>query len=133
MKISEMKKIVRDGYDRLYCLTYHHPDYRDKIVNLEKKSVKDWRESTAYTWDVSVKWHLTITEEAKFFAIKHILEAMKNGPIDVKSIIHLKESYVLAHSVVANYHEELEKAFQGFDFESFDQLSNSDLHTDVAA
>ena len=59
------------------------------------------------------------------------MDALKNNTRhDIKSYIHLKKSIFLAESLVANYRKELEKEFEGFDFEAFFTLQD-DLYQEA--
>ena len=134
MNIKETKALIKDGYNRLYVLTnLSWKDYREEMLKYEKKLAKDWRDSTRDNWRVDVDWHLTTTEEAKFFCIQHILNALKaKEPIAINSILHCKESYCMAHALVSTYREKIEEAFKGFDLNSFDLLNYTEFHSEVA-
>lgn len=133
MNITETKALINEGYNRLYVLTnLSHTDYRQEMLDYERKLVKDWRLRTQDTWHVSVDWLLNMTTEAKFFCVQHILNALQaTEPLTIKSVLHCKDSYITAHSLVANYRDKIEEAFAGFDIEAFNNLNSTDFKTEV--
>lgn len=133
MDIKETKKLINEGYNNLYVLTnLSWKDYRDEMLKSEKKKAKKWREDTQYIWGIDRKYLLTITEEAKYFVVRHVVEAMlSTRSLELKETLHVKESYAMAHALMDAYPEKIQEAFKDFDTSTFLELNHTDFSVDV--
>jgi len=133
MDIKETKKLINEGYNNLYVLTnITWKDYREEMLKSEKRNVKKWREDTKYIWNMDRKYYLTITEEAKYFVLSHVVEAMlSTRSLGLKETLHAKESYVMANALMDAYPEKIQEAFKGFDTEAFQELNHTDFCVDA--
>ena len=133
MDIKETKKLINEGYNSLYVLTnITWKDYREEMLKSEKRNVKKWREDTKYIWNMDRKYFLTITEEAKYFVIRHVVEAMlSTRSLELKETLHVKKSFAMAHAVMDAYPEKIQEAFKDFDTEAFQELNHTDFCVDA--
>ena len=133
MDIKETKKLINEGYNNLYILTnLTWKDYREEMLKSEKKLAKKWREDTKYIWNMDRKYFLTITEEAKYFVIRHVVEAMlSTRSLELKETLHVKKSFAMAHAVMDAYPEKIQEAFKDFDTCAFLELNHTDFSIDV--
>tara|TARA_R110000772_G_scaffold51698_2_gene118569 strand:+ start:817 stop:1227 length:411 start_codon:yes stop_codon:yes gene_type:complete len=132
MDIKQTKKLIDEGYNNLYVLTnIGWKDYRDEMLTSERKAVKKWRDQTRDIWGIDRKYLLTITEEAKFFCVQHVIEAMlSTRTLRLKEALHVKSSYALAHALMDGYPEKIIEAFDGFDVDKFLELSHTEFSTE---
>lgn len=73
---------------------------------------------------------LTVKQNAMLFAVKEIAQALtgaRKAP-EVKDYIIFRHSIYFAHSLVANYREEIEKAWAGFDVNELASLDFAALN-----
>jgi hypothetical protein len=133
MDIKETKKLINEGYNNLYVLTnLGWKDYRDEMLKSEKKSAKKWREDTQYIWGINRRYLLTITEEAKYFIVRHVVEAMlSKRSLELKETLHVKKSYSMAHALIDAYSEKIQEAFKDFDTNTFLKLNHTDFSIDA--
>jgi len=133
MDIKETKKLINEGYNNLYVLTnITWKDYREEMLKSEKRNVKKWREDTKYIWNMDRKYYLTITEEAKYFVLSHVVEAMlSTRSLGLKETLHVKESFAMAHALMDAYPQKIQEAFKDFDTEAFQELNHTDFCVDA--
>jgi len=120
MNISDIKKVLDEGYNNLYFLSnITWKDYRDELLTMEKAHVRQFR-----NWSLSQErqFLLSVPYEAKFFIIKHVLDALENPSYNIRDLIVVKNSVSLAHSLVANYKAKFKEEFKDFDKETFNTL-----------
>jgi len=66
----------------------------------------------------SIKRGLTITEAGKLFAVQQIAEYLNGDKMpDVSGYLHIRKSVFTAYAIFANYRKEIEKAFQGLNWQ----------------
>jgi|10_taG_2_1085330.scaffolds.fasta_scaffold10848_8 uncharacterized protein YcsI (UPF0317 family) len=126
--INKRKNLIKEGFSILGWAVddITHNRYADELLVLEKEYEKNHRNFCA-----GRTYALSSIDCAKYWAVQHVLDALKNNTRhDIKSYIHLKKSIFLAESLVANYRKELEKEFEGFDFEAFFTLQD-DLYQEA--
>lgn len=110
---------IKDGFDRLsYAINnITWTKYANDLYRMEKEYEKKHRDFTNCNYVFSQNLC------AKYWAVHHILEALdKKTKYDIKSYLHIKKSVFFAHSLVANYKEEIEKEFLDFDRDAFDKI-----------
>jgi hypothetical protein len=120
---AKEKKLIEDGFDRLYLLNNKTwTPYRENIFNINRKIERKHRDSFgSRTYPASAPISLI----AKYFAVKHILDALykTHKPYQVKDFLFINESAFLGQALAEEYQEELLESFLDFDsykFQSFD-------------
>jgi len=133
MDIKKTKKLINEGYNNLYILTnLSWKDYREEMLRSEKKLAKKWRGDTQNIWGIDRKYLLTITEEAKYFVVRHVVEAMlSTRSLELKETLHVKKSFSMAHALTDAYAEKIQEAFKDFDTGTFLELNHTDFSVDV--
>jgi len=120
---AQQKKTIEDAYIRLGALNnITWTGYRDQLVNIEKELERGHRRFCH-----GRSYGLTVAQAAKYFAAKHIIDAMNGQQYDIKSYLHVKKSCFLAQSLVANYGDTIKEAMDGFDYDSFAALDYCEL------
>ena len=123
---NKQKTLINNCYCRLGTLNnINWTPYRDNIFKAERKGEREhrnWCNGREYS-----RKAITVNDSARYFACKHILDALVKEPPDLKSYLHLKKSIFMGHALVANYRDEIEKALNGFDLDAFDDLDYADM------
>lgn len=112
-KIKDVLEVVHfGGYHRLYY-----------ALNLKEES--DHRRFCPE----GITCGLTKVEAVKLFYVQEIVEALFKPSFipAIKDYLSIRQSIFMAHSLVANYREELSKALQGIDFESILKIDYAEL------
>ena len=123
---NKQKTLINDCYSRLGALnniTWNR--YRDDVFKVEKKyerKHRSWCNGREYS-----RKAITINDSARYFACKHILDALVEKPPELKSYLHLKRSIFMGFSLVANYRDDIEKSLDGFDLDAFNALDYADM------
>jgi len=127
MITNKQKALINDCYDRLNVLNdVTWTRYRDDLFKMERKSERDHRNTWCDGREYS-KRAISINDSARFFACKHILDALVQEPPSIKGFLSLKRSIFYGHSLVANYRTRIERCLDGFNFRDFKQLDYVDL------
>ena len=127
MITNKQKALINDCYDRLNVLNdVTWTRYRDDLFKMERKSERDHRNTWCDGREYS-KRAISINDSARFFACKHILDALVQEPPSVKRFLSLKRSIFYGHSLVANYRTRIERCLDGFNFRDFKKLNYVDL------
>ena len=109
MITNKQKALINDCYDRLNVLNdVTWTRYRDDLFKMERKSERDHRNTWCDGREYS-KRAISINDSARFFACKHILDALVQEPPSVKGFLSLKRSIFYGHSLVANYRTRIER------------------------
>lgn len=112
MKNKQYIKQVNDFCDHLvYKLNNVGSSSYGKILyNMEKKEANDHK---SYALDHK---H-SVTSEAKFFLVRHILETITNKErFDIKSVLFVRQSCIYANSISINYEKEIKEVIEEYDF-----------------
>ena len=127
MITNKQKALINDCYDRLNVLNdVTWTRYRDDLFKMERKSERDHRNTWCDGREYS-KRAISINDSARYFACKHILDALVQEPPSVKGFLSLKRSIFYGHSLVANYRTRIERCLDGFNFRDFKKLNYVDL------
>ena len=127
MITNKQKALINDCYDRLDVLNeINWTRYRDDLFKMEKKSERDHRKCRFDGGEYS-KRAISINDSARYFACKHILDALVQEPPNLKGFLSLKRSIFYGHSLVANYRTRIEGCLDGFNFRDFKKLNYVDL------
>jgi hypothetical protein len=71
---------------------------------------------------------LTISESAKLFCVKRIVESLNGLHIpEIKDFLYCQKSWFFAHALVENYREELAEALKDIDKEKILALDYAEL------
>jgi len=109
MITNKQKALINDCYDRLNVLNdVTWTRYRDDLFKMERKSERDHRKCRFDGREYS-KRAISINDSARYFACKHILDALVQEPPSVKGFLSLKRSIFYGHSLVANYRTRIER------------------------
>jgi len=112
MKNKQYIKQINDFCDHLvYKLNNVGSSSYGKILyDMEKKEANDHKR-------YSLDQKHSITSEAKFFLVRHILETITNKErFDIKSVLFVRQSCIYANSISINYEKEIKKVIEEFDF-----------------
>ena len=115
--ITKRKQLIKTGFNKVQWAVNNltHRKYADELLALEKGYEKNHR-----TFCGNRNLILSSNDCAKYYAVHHILDALRNGTRhDIKSYIYIKESIFLAESLVENYRLELIEEFKDFDTQAF--------------
>ena len=124
---NKQKTLINDCYCRLGVLNdITWTAYRDDVFKVEKKYERKHRNTWGDRRYYSRK-AITINDSARYFACKHILNALVEEPPGIKSYLHLKRSVFMGFYLVANYRDKIEKSLDGFDLGAFDDLDYADM------
>ena len=122
MKNKQYIKKINDFCDHLvYKLNnVGSSSYGRILYDIEKKEA---RENRNYNEDQK---H-SVTSEAKFFLVRHILETITNKErFDIKSVLFVRQSCIYANSISLNYEKEIKEVIKEFDFQVNFFLENYD-------
>lgn len=119
MKTSAINVIVQrafDALDLLSCIT--HTDHRFRMLELTRAEEKLHRRGVKGQCKAA-----TVEAAARMFVVMRIAEAMLDArPPAIEDYICTQKSVFYAASVVANYSDEIKKAWQGFDVRKLAEL-----------
>ena len=101
--------------------------YAEELLAIEKSYERKHREYA------NCEYIFNSNTCSKYWCIKHILVSLEDKETtSVKSYIYLKKSIFLASSLVANFREQIEKKFEGFDIEAFNKINITEWKEEVA-
>jgi hypothetical protein len=126
MDKKQALKIIQSNYEKikevLTCV--HRGGYHKEYYNL----IQDEEKSHRRFCPQGVTCGLTVSEAVKLFYVQRIVEALPGVHVpSIGSYLTCQKSWFFAHSLVANYKEELTKALQGVDFTLVNSLDYADL------
>ena len=129
MNKKQIQKLIDQGFNRLYPLTYtSFTDYRDQMFDYEYKAQKQFRTNNPFP---PTRYQQNSKTVARYFVIKAIREAIYNPQnFRPRDILHCKQSYIIAHALADDDRFDLAEMFIGFDWFKFDQIEfgDADLH-----
>lgn len=129
MTTRNNKKIINDGFYRLARAVGNitWTDYAKELYDIEKGYEKNHRQFT------NCDYVFNVNDASKFWSVYHVLESLElKNDLDIKSYLHIKKSIFYARSIVANYREQIEKEFNGFDIKAFKEIEIMQWREDVA-
>lgn len=132
MSKTKQIELINDAYNRLVWavdnIDWRH--YATELLDIEKGYEKRHRNYAKIGSHEYVFNNITC---AKYWCVHHIFSALnsKEEP-SIKGFLHLKQSVFYAHSLVANYRERIEKEFEGFDVETFNEINIVQWKKEVA-
>jgi len=121
---TKQRKLIADGYGRLYGLNFvRWEHYRESLFKIER----DYE--TRHRRGQYGRAHgMTINDAAKYFAVKHILDALeKPDRYTVADTLHVKASAIMAQALVAEYKDRISEMMDGFDIEAFSALDYAEM------
>lgn len=116
---AKQKALINKGYSAIQGLNFlGSKQYREDLYKIEKDYEKGHRR-----FQYDRKYGMTIDQAAKYFAVKHILEALeKPDRYNVRDYLYLKKSAFMAQALVQEYPDKIKVMFSGFDIEAFNDL-----------
>ena len=127
--INTQIKIVNKVFNDLYFLEQDYRISRDKLYTLAKKDERDYRQNQNreyYNKTYDKKFNLNIA--AKFWTVKHMIEALNTPKPRLSDIPHYRNTYVLSHIIVDKYGKnEIKKHLAKKDIEIIKNLSHTDF------
>jgi len=116
---AKQKALINKGYSAIQGLNFlRWEQYREDLYKIEKDYEKGHRQ-----FQYGRKHGMTIDQAAKYFAVKHILEALeKPDRYSVRDYLHLKKSAFMAQALVQEYGDKIKDMFSDFDIEAFKDL-----------
>jgi len=128
---AKEKKLIEDGFNRLYLLDHQTwTPYRENIFNINRKIERKHRDSFgSRTYPASA----SISLVAKYYSVKHILDALyqTHRPYQVKDFLFINESAFLGQALAEEYREELLESFLDFDFDKFQRFDYCEMVSDA--
>lgn len=121
---KEAVKLIKESWSKIEYIfaSISWGQYGRQFLALSTAEEKDHRGFCGH------KYGLTISESAKLFCVKRIVEALNGEHVpEIKDFLHSQKSWFFAHSLVANYREEIERAFIGVDREKILSLDYAEL------
>ena len=121
---TKQRKLIADGYGRLYGLNFvRWEHYRENLFKIERDYEKQHRSG-----QYGRAHGMTINDAAKYFAVKHILDALeKPDRYTVADTLHIKASAIMAQALVAEYKDRISEMMDGFDIEAFSALDYAEM------
>ena len=93
MITNKQKALINDCYDRLNVLNdVTWTRYRDDLFKMEKKSERDHRNGHIHSGREYSKRAISINDSARYFACKHILDALVQEPPSLANASHSVET-----------------------------------------
>jgi len=127
MDKKQSLKLIKEAYWKIKEVleSVHFGGYHTQYYNLNLKEESEHRQ---FCPD-GVICGLTKIEAVKLFYVQEIVEALfKPSYIPtVKDYLSVRQSIFFAHSLVANYREELTKALQGIDWQGIIDIDYAEL------
>ena len=128
---AKEKKLIEDGFNRLYLLDHQTwTPYRENIFNINRKIERKHRDSFgSRTYPASA----SISLVAKYYSVKHILDALyqTHRPYQVKDFLFINESAFLGQALAEEYREELLESFLDFNFDKFQRFDYCEMVSDA--
>ena len=123
---NKQKTLINDCYCRLGVLNnIAWTAYRDNMFDINRKGERKHRK----TWDDRnySRRAISVNDSARYFTCMHVIAALVDDTPDIESYIRLRKTIFYAHSLVANYRDEIEKSLDGFDLDAFNALDYADM------
>ena len=130
---AKEKKLIEDGFNRLYLLDHQTwTPYRENIFNINRKIERKHRDS--FGGGRYYPPTTSISLVAKYYSVKHILDALyqSNKPYQVKDFLFINESAFLGQALAEEYREELLESFLDFDFDKFQRFDYCEMVSDAS-
>jgi hypothetical protein len=124
---KEALKIIKETWNKINGVlsVVHFGQYGNQFLALSTKEEKEHRGIRLFDGEC---FGLTISEASKLFCVRRIVEALNGEKIpEIKDILHCQPSWFFAHSLVANYREELSEALKDIDKEKILSLDYAEL------
>lgn len=126
MLTSKQKKALNEVYNKIdYTFqSIKWGQYGNQYYNMIKDEEKQHRKGKPS----HVTCGLSISEAIKLFYVRDIIEALQEKySYTIKDYLHIRQSVLMAYSLVANYREEIEKALEGVNFDEILSLDYAEL------
>jgi len=123
---NKQKTLINDCYIRLGVLNnITWTAYRDNMFDINRKGERKHRK----TWDDRnySRRAISVNDSARYFTCMHVIDALVDDAPDIKSYVYLRKTIFYAHSLVANYRDEIENSLDGFDLDAFNDLDYADM------
>jgi len=123
---NKQKTLINDCYCRLGVLNnIAWTAYRDNMFDINRKGERKHRK----TWDDRnySRRAISVNDSARYFTCMHVIDALVDDTPDIESFVRLRKTIFYAHSLVANYRDEIEKSLDGFDLDAFNALDYADM------
>ncbi len=130
---AKEKKLIEDGFNRLYLLDHQTwTPYRENIFNINRKIERKHRDS--FGGGRYYPPTTSISLVAKYYSVKHILDALykTHKPYQVKDFLFINESAFLGQALAEEYREELLESFLDFDFDKFQRFDYCEMVSDAS-
>lgn len=130
---AKEKKLIEDGFNRLYLLDHQTwTPYRENIFNINRKIERKHRDS--FGGGRYYPPTTSISLVAKYYSVKHILDALyqTHRPYQVKDFLFINESAFLGQALAEEYREELLESFLDFDFDKFQRFDYCEMVSDAS-
>lgn len=130
---AKEKKLIEDGFNRLYLLDHQTwTPYRENIFNINRKIERKHRDS--FGGGRYYPPATSISLVAKYYSVKHILDALykTHKPYQVKDFLFINESAFLGQALAEEYREELLESFLDFDFDKFQRFDYCEMVSDAS-
>jgi len=123
---NKQKTLINDCYSRLGALNnITWTAYRDNMFDINRKGERKHRK----TWDDRnySRRAISVNDSARYFTCMHVIDALVDDTPNIRSYVYLRKTIFYAHSLVANYRDEIEKSLDGFDLDAFNALDYADM------
>lgn len=130
---AKEKKLIEDGFNRLYLLDHQTwTPYRENIFNINRKIERKHRDSFGCGRYYPPTTSISLV--AKYYSVKHILDALykTHKPYQVKDFLFINESAFLGQALAEEYREELLESFLDFDFDKFQRFDYCEMVSDAS-
>ena len=127
--INTQIKIINKVFNDLYFLNQDYRISRDKLYNLAKNDEKHYKNNwnRKYYHETYDK-KFTLDVAAKFWAVKHMIDALNTPKPRLRDLFHLRDTYVLSHIIVDKYgKKEIKKHLAKKDIEIIKNLFHTDF------
>ena len=127
--INTQIKIVNKVFNDLYFLEQDYRISREKLYNLAKKDERDYKNNwNKKYYNETYDQKFTLDVAAKFWTVKHMIDALNTPKPRLSDIPHYRDTYVLSHIIVDKYGKnEIKKHLAKKDIEIIKNLSHTDF------
>ena len=123
---NKQKTLINDCYSRLGVLNnITWTAYRNNMFDINRKGEREhrnWCNDRDYS-----RRAISVNDSARYFTCMHVIDALVDDTPDIKSYVYLRKTIFYAHSLVANYRDDIEKSLDGFDLDAFNDLDYADM------
>ena len=118
---KEIVKKINKAFSKLEVLNnIKWSAYRDKLFNINKEHEKKHRRGDWYNCHSD---YASVSDCAKLFAVSHIAESLlKPNKWNIKDLISINESCLLAQSLVNNFKKEILEALKDENIKELSEL-----------